>query len=200
MPPCAFAELHACSEPFVATATVAPARSAETAAARPDAPLPITSTSKERGAPIARGFYLIRCISVTYSRSQACTSIPEVNETCGRLHVDFGWAGGVRLQVLPPDTPGGEDDDADRRGRRRRGRAEAGGRPAVPHVQVGGHVQRARSEELPRPAALPRRRAGLLHPGRQGRAVLPPYRLRRRARTGSLLEGGTDRPGVVFRG
>ena len=46
MPPCAFDELHACSEPFVATATRAPARSAETAAARPEAPLPITSTSK----------------------------------------------------------------------------------------------------------------------------------------------------------
>src|SRR4051812_12814686 len=47
MPPCAFEELFACSEPFVATATRAPARSAETAAARPEAPLPITSTSKE---------------------------------------------------------------------------------------------------------------------------------------------------------
>ena len=46
MPPCAFEELFACSEPFVATATRAPARSADTAAARPEAPLPITSTSK----------------------------------------------------------------------------------------------------------------------------------------------------------
>ena len=46
IPPCALAELHDCSEPFVATATRAPARSAETAAARPEAPLPITSTSK----------------------------------------------------------------------------------------------------------------------------------------------------------
>src|SRR5207253_3047842 len=50
MPPCAFDELFACSEPFVATATHAPARSAETAAARPEAPLPITSTSKGTGA------------------------------------------------------------------------------------------------------------------------------------------------------
>ena len=35
MPPCALAELHDWSEPFAATATRAPARSAETAAARP---------------------------------------------------------------------------------------------------------------------------------------------------------------------
>ena len=35
IPPCAFAELHDWSEPFVATATRAPARSADTAAARP---------------------------------------------------------------------------------------------------------------------------------------------------------------------
>ena len=47
MPPCAFAELHDWSEPFVASATRAPARSAETAAASPEAPLPTTSTSKE---------------------------------------------------------------------------------------------------------------------------------------------------------
>ena len=45
MPPCALAELHDWIEPFVASATRAPARSAETAAARPEAPLPITSTS-----------------------------------------------------------------------------------------------------------------------------------------------------------
>jgi hypothetical protein len=45
MPPCAFEELFACSEAFVASATRAPARSADTAAASPEAPLPITSTS-----------------------------------------------------------------------------------------------------------------------------------------------------------
>ena len=45
MPPCALAELHDWSDPFVASATRAPARSADTAAARPEAPLPITSTS-----------------------------------------------------------------------------------------------------------------------------------------------------------
>ena len=55
MPPCAFAELQAWSVVFVASATRAPARSAETAAASPEAPLPTTSTSKEalaRHAPI----------------------------------------------------------------------------------------------------------------------------------------------------
>jgi hypothetical protein len=45
MPPWAFAELQDWRAPFVASATRAPARSAETAAARPEAPLPITSTS-----------------------------------------------------------------------------------------------------------------------------------------------------------
>ena len=48
MPPCALEELFAWSEPLVASATRAPARSAETAAASPEAPLPITSTSKLR--------------------------------------------------------------------------------------------------------------------------------------------------------
>src|SRR5438034_3919616 len=47
MPPCALAELQDWSAPLVANATRAPARWAETAAARPEAPLPITSTSKE---------------------------------------------------------------------------------------------------------------------------------------------------------
>ena len=45
MPPCAFEELLAWIEPLVARATLAPARSAATAAARPEAPLPITRTS-----------------------------------------------------------------------------------------------------------------------------------------------------------
>ena len=65
MPPCAFEELFACSEPFVASATRAPARSAETAAARPEAPLPITSTSKEWAAVSTEETYLrldILCI------------------------------------------------------------------------------------------------------------------------------------------
>ena len=54
IPPCAFAELHAWSEPLVAIATRAPARSAETAAASPEAPLPITSTSKESRSATGR--------------------------------------------------------------------------------------------------------------------------------------------------
>ena len=50
MPPCAFAELQDWIEPLVASATRAPACSAETAAASPEAPLPITSTSNFMGA------------------------------------------------------------------------------------------------------------------------------------------------------
>jgi hypothetical protein len=46
MPPWAFAELHDWIEALVASATRAPARSADTAAASPAAPLPTTSTSK----------------------------------------------------------------------------------------------------------------------------------------------------------
>src|SRR6187200_919648 len=71
MPPCAFAELHDCRAAFVATATRAPARSAATAEARPEAPLPITSTSKERGrATVADDttVALIRPISSAYLR------------------------------------------------------------------------------------------------------------------------------------
>jgi hypothetical protein len=48
------AELQDWIEPFVARATRAPDRSAETAAASPEAPLPITSTSKEPFADIVR--------------------------------------------------------------------------------------------------------------------------------------------------
>ena len=58
MPPCAFDELFAWSEPLVASATRAPARSAETAAARPEAPLPITSTSNEWTAVATARIYL----------------------------------------------------------------------------------------------------------------------------------------------
>jgi hypothetical protein len=48
--------LHDWSEPFVATATRAPARSAETAAARPEAPLPITSTSNCRASATSASY------------------------------------------------------------------------------------------------------------------------------------------------
>src|ERR1700704_4889256 len=57
MPPWALEEFFACSEPFVASATRAPARSAETAAASPEAPLPITSTSKEESATTHRPYH-----------------------------------------------------------------------------------------------------------------------------------------------
>ncbi len=50
IPPCAFEELFAWSVVFVATATRAPARAAATPAARPEAPLPTTSTSSGAGA------------------------------------------------------------------------------------------------------------------------------------------------------
>src|SRR3954462_7168390 len=53
IPPCAFAELHDCREPLVARATRAPARSAATADARPEAPLPITSTSNRSACATA---------------------------------------------------------------------------------------------------------------------------------------------------
>ena len=55
MPPCAFAELQDWSAPFVTSATRAPAASALTAAARPDAPEPTTSTSNVSGAATAVG-------------------------------------------------------------------------------------------------------------------------------------------------
>src|SRR6478609_5979200 len=56
MPPCALAELQDWSDPFVASATRAPACSAEAAAARPEAPLPITSTSKVAAATTRRWY------------------------------------------------------------------------------------------------------------------------------------------------
>ena len=56
MPPCALAELQAWIDPFVARPTRAPARSAETAAASPEAPLPTTSTSKEVRCVTAPGY------------------------------------------------------------------------------------------------------------------------------------------------
>jgi len=58
IPPCAFEELFACSEPFVASPTRAPERWAETAAASPEAPLPITSTSKLCASLAMRRLYL----------------------------------------------------------------------------------------------------------------------------------------------
>ena len=56
IPPCAFAELQDWIDPFVARATRAPAFSADTAAARPEAPLPITSTSNESASATAQSY------------------------------------------------------------------------------------------------------------------------------------------------
>src|SRR5436305_3680943 len=79
MPPCAFAELHDCSDPFVASATRAPARSAETAAASPEAPLPITSTSKEAPSATTR-LYLIRVITPAYRSASLRRSFSAARE------------------------------------------------------------------------------------------------------------------------
>src|SRR5213075_1269672 len=57
IPPCALAELQDWSAPLVATATRAPALWADTAAASPDAPLPITSTSKKESATTVRPYH-----------------------------------------------------------------------------------------------------------------------------------------------
>ena len=57
MPPWAFAELQDWSEALAASATRAPARSAETAAASPEAPLPTTSTSTLMGSPMTAALY-----------------------------------------------------------------------------------------------------------------------------------------------
>jgi hypothetical protein len=51
------AELQDWRAPFEASATRAPARSADTAAARPEAPDPITSTSKVRLAPTGEAYH-----------------------------------------------------------------------------------------------------------------------------------------------
>ena len=67
IPPCAFEELFAWSEPLVATATRAPERSAETAAARPEAPLPITSTSN--GSPPDTWRTLPDCANQTHQEA-----------------------------------------------------------------------------------------------------------------------------------
>src|ERR1051326_1837448 len=102
MPPCAFDELFAWSEPFVASATRAPARSAETAAARPDAPLPMTSTSKEVAAAAIGRLYLIAGMSNAYCRKAAALSRSgeaAPGSLQGTPAVD--WRGCRRVRQLP---------------------------------------------------------------------------------------------------
>src|SRR3954452_6166184 len=85
MPPCAFAELHDWIEPFVAIATRAPARSAETAAARPEAPLPITSTSKGPWPDIARilaNSRHFRCLYVSRTDILRCRGWQRYGRCC----------------------------------------------------------------------------------------------------------------------
>src|SRR5262245_7517168 len=72
IPPCAFAELHDCSASFVTSATRAPAASALTAAARPEAPEPTTSTSYACAAVTTWSLtnsWNQRCLSFTHSEA-----------------------------------------------------------------------------------------------------------------------------------
>jgi hypothetical protein len=48
------AELHDCNAPFAARQTLAPERSADTAAASPEAPLPITRTLNDLDSDTGR--------------------------------------------------------------------------------------------------------------------------------------------------
>ena len=71
IPPWALAELQDWIDPFVASATRAPAVCADTAAASPEAPLPTTSTSKLPFCDTAVQLYpssLITAISDPYDR------------------------------------------------------------------------------------------------------------------------------------
>src|SRR6476619_3551614 len=75
MPPCALAELQAWSVVFVAIATRAPVLDADTAAASPAAPLPITSTSSwplpRMGRIVADGPYVCHYRSLSNSYPNA---------------------------------------------------------------------------------------------------------------------------------
>src|SRR5579885_3897130 len=110
MPPCAFDELFACREPLVARATRAPAASADKAAASPEAPLPITSTSKVCAACVTR--LTIPEISAAYS---LFTGSVDNGGAVGRL--------AVRLrQPLEParEVPVPAPEDLHRRGEEHR--------------------------------------------------------------------------------
>src|SRR4029079_15570539 len=114
MPPCAFAELHACNVVFVAMATQAPACTADVAAASPEAPLPITSPSKEPSRHTERilAQILISVISLSYwagRRTGRPLSIAK------RLH-------------SPAHGDPGRDRQADLHHGRTRGHARRGGR------------------------------------------------------------------------
>ena len=93
MPPCAFAELHAWIEPFVARPTRAPARWAATAAARPEAPLPITSTSKRSSSATSLRIPISRAKSnPAHSDSLSCYSTERSSCSISSGLAGFGFA------------------------------------------------------------------------------------------------------------
>src|SRR5688500_3530123 len=101
MPPCALAELQEGSESLVARATRAPERSAETAAASPEAPLPITSTSKGFGA-------------ATGEKPTRLTLMPLISDRYGSSVP--GWLGGAPAadtSARATEPPRGLDADDD---------------------------------------------------------------------------------------
>ena len=170
MPPCAFAELHAWSVVFVAIATRAPARSAETAAASPEAPLPMTSTSKEAPARMGRilAQILMRVITFVIGGHRIDTSRRHgPNE---RLHSPaHGNPGRDRQADVHhrrsrghPRRGGGADERAERRRRRREGlrpahRGAHGARHAPGDGRPRAHERRPRAavdDREPRDGAL----------------------------------------------
>ena len=103
MPPWALEELLACSVVLVATATRAPAATADTPAARPEAPLPITSTSKEVAEATVAQVYQATANTSNYSYLS--------DSGCGRLvrMVSGTLADIVKpnfIEVAPEDTLG----------------------------------------------------------------------------------------------
>src|SRR5437899_2370108 len=102
MPPCAFEELFACSEPLVASATRAPERWAETAAASPEAPLPTTSTSKCWASPATARLYLrlakfIHCSQRRWGNAPFFCSLPDGPKE----REDLVGRGGARVCQVP---------------------------------------------------------------------------------------------------
>src|SRR3970040_369580 len=123
MPPCAFAELQAWRVVFVASPTRAPARSAETAAARPDAPLPMTSTSQEQPLSTGRivGYFLIAVISSRYSKAESAAVTQRITSARGHARGDRQADLHHRRPGGPSGRGGREDEPAQRRFRGREG-------------------------------------------------------------------------------
>src|SRR4051812_23949403 len=178
MPPCAFAELHAWSEPFVASATRAPACSAETAAARPEAPLPITSTSKAAAGTRAddTSSRLIRLIRCCYDAGDTLKSPappadhyvhdPDVLDPLARrrTHDRRLHAVGPGRAPLPGEGHDHGRSRAGRCGRVDRELPAGGARAPGPPARVG-HLRRHRPRRVRRHDARPRGRRVVLRPG-----------------------------------